>query len=246
MFVILFMFLSGVNFPLIYFLLFNGKVKQLFSDSEVKFYFMTIIVASVVIGVGVSLTSDLPVLSSFRTALFHVVAILTTTGFSTTNFTLWHPAFVMMLGLLMYFGACSGSTSGSMKSIRIVLLFKLLRNEFHRILHPNAIKPVKINNRSISSSISQSIMAFTVFYIIVVFTGWLVFIILGMSMSDAYAATVSLIGNIGVATNGLGDTLSWNMLSPMAKLFASAVMLIGRLEIFPILLLFSRGFWNKN
>lgn len=246
MFVILFMFLSGVNFPLIYFLLFNGKVKQLFSDSEFKFYFMTIIVASVVIGIGVSLTSGLPVFASLRTALFHVVAIVTTTGFSTTNFTLWHPAFVMILGLLMYFGACSGSTSGSMKSIRIVLLFKLLRNEFHRILHPNAIKPVKINNHSISSSISQSIMAFTVFYIIMVFVGWLVFIILGLSMSDAYAATVSLIGNIGVATNGLGDTLSWNMLSPVAKLFASAVMLVGRLEIFPILLLFSREFWNKN
>ena len=89
-------------------------------------------------------------------------------------------------------------------------------------------------------------MAFTIFYVLIIFAGWLVFIVLGMSMSDAYAATVSLIGNIGVATNGLGDTISWNTLTSVAKIFGSLIMLVGRLEIFPVLLLLSKDFWNKK
>lgn len=244
--VILFMFMSGINFTLLYFLLFKGKVKDLFRDTEFKFYFLATVSVSLLLTVGIACTSHEPFFDSLRESLFHVTAIITTTGFATTNFTQWHPAFVMVLGLLMYVGSCAGSTSGSMKSIRIVLLFKLLRNEFYRILHPNAIKPVKINNKTISSSISQSIMAFTIFYVLIIFAGWLVFIVLGMSMSDAYAATVSLIGNIGVATNGLGDTISWNTLTSVAKIFGSLIMLVGRLEIFPVLLLLSKDFWNKK
>lgn len=244
--VIFFMFLSGINFTLLYFLLFKGKFKSIFCDTEFKFYIFTTVIVSLVLAVGIACSTHEPFFDSLRSALFHVTAIITTTGFSTTNFTQWHPAFVMVLGLLMYVGACAGSTSGSMKSIRIVLLFKVLRNEFYRILHPNAVKPVKINNKTISSSISQSIMAFTIFYVLIIFIGWLVFIILGMSISNAYAATVSLIGNIGVATNGLGDTVSWSTLTPLAKLFSSLVMLVGRLEIFPVLLLLSKDFWNQK
>ena len=140
---VLFMFIGGVSLSLQYLFIFKGRVKELFRDTEFRTYLMFVLFFTAIISVGLFLTTTMTAEWSFRTALFQVVSIQTTTGFATVDYTLWSPLLWLMLCGLMFVGACSGSTSGAMKCVRVATLFKVMWNEFKRIVHPNAVLPVR-------------------------------------------------------------------------------------------------------
>lgn len=242
----LFMFLSGINFSLLFFLLFKGKIKKMFLDTEFNWYLLTTFLMVALVGLGILIGTKESVEESFRHSIFQVVSAITSTGFITTNYTIWPSAIWMLLGFCMYMGGCAGSTTGAMKSIRTVILFKSLRNEFHRIIHPNAVLPIRINNKVIPQSTRQTVLAFTIFYIGLIMISWILFMIMGINFTDAYGASISFIGNTGITIGSLGAETTWSDMSNSCKWFGSLLMLIGRLEIFSVLIILTPSFWKHR
>ena len=158
----------------------------------------------------------------------------------------WVPVLWTLMCIIMLFGACAGSTSGGIKCIRIAIMSRVSRNEFKRIIHPNAVLPVRINRQVISSTTKSAILAFTFLYIAIVFIGWLLLMILGVGFEEAYSVVISSLGNVGPGIGKCGPSYSWSGLPDMAKWISALLMLIGRLELFTVLLLFTPGFWKNT
>lgn len=243
---ILFMFLSGINFTLLFFLLFKGRVHKLLKDTEFRWYTGIVLSFTLVIAAVLAVQRGGDLEGSFREALFQVVSVQTTTGFMSADYTLWPPVLWFLISLLMYAGACAGSTSGAFKCIRIAMLFKLVRNEFLRIVHPNAVIPLRISGQVIHSRTKITLLAFFALYVGVVIGGWGIMVALGLDMTDAYGVVVTSVSNVGPALGSYGPAYSWAHMPDAAKWFSSFLMLIGRLELFSVLLLFTPGFWKKQ
>lgn len=243
---ILFMFLSGINFTLLFLTFFKGKVKKLFADTEFHWYIGLACAFTLLITLGLVIVRGGQVEESFREALFQVVSVQTTTGFVSADYMLWPPVLWFLLSIVMYFGACAGSTSGAIKCVRIAMLLKVARNEFLRIVHPNAIIPLRISGHVIHSKAKITLLAFFVLYALVIFVGWMVLMALGLDFMDAYGVVVSSVSNIGPALGSCSGIHSWAHLPDAAKWVSALLMLIGRLELFSVLLLFTPGFWRKR
>ena len=183
---------------------------------------------------------------SFRKALFQVSSLHTTTGFASADYMTWVPFLWALMGIVMFFGGCAGSTAGAMKSIRMVILAKTARNEFKHIIHPNAVLPVRINRQVVSSPIRSTVLAFTFIYISLIVIGWLFMMALGVGFSESFGVVISSIGNVGPGLGLCGPAYSWDSLPDIGKWFLSFLMLVGRLELFTVLLLFTPGFWKKR
>lgn len=243
---ILFMFLSGINLSLLYLFIFKARVKVLLRDTEFRTYSFIAISFTAVIAAGLFLTTSMGAEQSLRVALFEVVATQTTTGYAMSNYVLWTPVLWLMLCALMFFGACSGSTSGAMKCVRVSILFKLMVNEFKRIVHPNAVIPVRITGKIVPSSVQSAILAYTVIYIFVLITGLFVNMAFGLDFLNAFGLSVSSVGNVGPALGNFGPMDSLASLPDVLKWFSAFQMLIGRLEFFAVLLLFTPVFWRRQ
>lgn len=241
-----FMFVSGVNLSLLYLAIFKVRPMTLLSDTEFKTYFMIAAIFSVVIGVGLFFTSDLGVEGSLRASLFQVVSLQTTTGFATVNYAVWMPLLWLLLCALMFIGACSGSTSGAMKCARISILYKVMWNEFKRIVHPNAVIPVRMTGRIIPSAIQSAILAYTVIYIFMLLAGLFVNMAFGVDFLDAFSLSVASVGNVGPALGNYGPMDSFATLPSVVKWFSAFQMLVGRLEFFAVLLLLTPVFWKNR
>ena len=244
--ILIFMFIGGTNFSLLYLTIFKGKIKELISDSEFKCYAGIVIGASLVITTGLILTGTSDAEIAIREALFQVVATVTTTGFCTTDYMGWHPLLWLIISGLMYFGACSGSTTGGMKCVRVTILSKVMTNDFKRIVHPNAIIPVRMSKKIISSPVQSAILAYTVLYLGVVMAGVLVNVAFGLEFMEAYGLSVSCTSNIGPALGSYGPAYSMNALPETLKWFCSFQMLVGRLEFFAVLLMLTPMFWKRQ
>lgn len=146
----------------------------------------------------------------------------------------------------MYMGACAGSTSGGMKAIRLAILIKTMRNEFHRILHPNAVIPVRINGKVIPQSTRQSVLTFSIFFLALVFFGWFFYLAIGVDITDAYGTSLSCLSNIGLTIGDHGCNIPWDDMPTLGKWFSTFLMVIGRLEIFAVLLLLTPSFWKHR
>ena len=242
----LFMFLGGINLSLLYLLIFKFSVKEMYRDSEFRTYFSIVTVFTVAITAGLICTSDMPLADSFRTALFQVVSVQTTTGFATVNYVEWMPLLWLMLCALMFFGACSGSTSGAMKCMRISILVKVMFNEFKRIVHPNAVIPVRMAGKIVPTGVQSAILAYTVIYIFVLLVGLFVNMGFGLDFLDSFGLSVASVGNVGPALGHYGPMDSLAVLPAGVKWFCSFQMLVGRLEFFAVLLLFTPIFWKKR
>ncbi|MDR3119150.1 MAG: TrkH family potassium uptake protein [Mediterranea sp.] len=241
----IFMTVSGVNFTLL--LLFvNRKFKKFFANTELKWYLTSVGIFTLIIATELYHTTPMGMEEAFRKSFFQVASLHTSTGFSTTDYMAWEPALWSMLFFLMFVGACSGSTSGGLKSIRIVILAKVARNEFKQLIHPNAILPVRINRQVISQSLLNSTLAFIFVYIIIIIMASLIMMALGIGFIDSIGTVVSGIGNMGLGLGTTGPGHSWNSLPDPAKWLTAFLMLVGRLELFTVLILFSRGFWKKS
>lgn len=241
-----FMFLSGINYGLLFFVMFKGKIGKLIEDTEFKWYLFLTLIFALIVGISLYISTPYDGKTSFRYAIFHITSTITTTGFTTTDYTMWPPFIWMIIGLCMYFGACAGSTSGGMKSIRLVILIKSMRNEFNRILHPNAVLPVRINGKVVSTSTKQSVLTFSIFFLLLVFVGWFFYLAIGIDIADAYGTSLSCLANIGVKIGSNGCNIPWADMPAIGKWFSAFLMLVGRLEIFAVLLLFNPSFWKHR
>ena len=244
--VTLFMFLGGVSLSLQYLLLFKGRLHELFRDTEFRTYLGIVLGFTAMITVGLLLTSDTGFEESFRTSIFQVVAIQTTTGFSTANYVMWMPLLWLLLCALMFFGACSGSTTGGMKCMRISILFKVMMNEFKRIVHPNAVIPVRMAGKIVPTGVQSAILAYTVIYIFVLIVGLFVNMGFGLDFLDAFGLSVTSVGNVGPGLGHYGPMDSFASLPSPLKWFSAFQMLVGRLEFFAVLLLFTPIFWKRR
>jgi trk system potassium uptake protein TrkH len=241
-----FMYLSGINYGLLFFVAFRGQVRKLIEDSQFKWYTFMLLIFTVIVAIGLFISTSYNAPSSLRNALFHVTSIITTTGFTSTDYTMWPPFLWMILGLCFYFGACAGSTTGGMKSIRIAILSKSMRNEFNRILHPNAVLPVRINGKVIPPSTRQSVLTFSIFFFALVFVGWFFYLAIGIDIAEAYGISLSCLSNIGLTIGYHGCNIPWSDMPCIGKWFSTFLMLMGRLEVFSVLLILTPAFWKHR
>ena len=243
----LFTFLSGINFTLLYAAVIKQKIRDLLDNSEFKFYIFLVSVFTAFIMIELMTTRNYDLEHAFRSALFQVVSFITTTGLFNDNAALWPHVTWVVLALCMFFGACSGSTSGGIKCIRGVMMFRIVKNEFRQILHPNAVLPMKIDGVNVPYQKRVTLFAFMVSYLLICLLISFTMIAMGIDNTNAFTITLSCVGNVGPTLGvEIGPTMSWSQLPDIAKWFCSLMMLIGRLEIFSVLVLFTPAFWKEN
>ncbi len=245
--IIIFMFLAGTNFTLLYFG-FKLKFNKFWENDEFKWYIGAVLMLCAVIAPVVYLfySGNGSFEESFRGVLFQVVSIITTTGYATTDFTTWGTFITFIFFLLLFSGASAGSTSGGIKIVRIVLLAKNGFLEFKRRLHPNAVIPVHLNKQSVSSKIIYNLLAFAFFYLFIFVVGCIVMTFLGVDFMEAFSAVATSLGNVGPGVGSIGPSGNFYHLPDAAKWFLSFLMLLGRLELFTIAILFTPYFWKRN
>lgn len=239
-----FMFLFGVNFTLHYALL-KGNIKSILRDEELRFYFGIVIVSIALIALNTYGTVFKSVGEAIRYSSFQVSSVITTTGFATTDFTLWPVFSQCILVLLMLIGASAGSTGGGMKCIRILMLFKIIKREIIRIIHPRSVQTVKTNGRVVDEELLSGVMAFFFIYVAVFVMSIIVVSLDNKDMVTTATSVISCIGNIGPGLGIVGPAGNYAGFSVVSKAVLSLCMIIGRLEIYPILLLFVPNFWKR-
>lgn len=255
--IIFFMFLAGSNFVLSYFA-FKGKVQKIIHDEEFKLYFKFVAVFTIIAALVIYFQADLskssihhPMVwgegeSVFRHALFQVLTVITTTGFISADYTLWTPFLTVFFFGLMFLGGSAGSTAGGVKVVRHLILIKNGFLEFKRTLHPNAIIPVRYNNKAINRFIVFNVLAFFMLYMLSFIIGALVFSMFNIDFMSAIGLSASSLGNIGPALGSFGPVNNYAALPPLAQWWSSFLMLIGRLELFTVLILFTPFFWRNR
>lgn len=240
--VIMFMFLGGVSFVLIY----RGSVGQfrkVWSDINFRAYTITVIAAAILIMCVLALGGERDLETLLVDPLFQVVSTITSTGYTVDSLSSWNEVLIPVLIVLMLMGACAGSTSGGVKIDRVIFMAKNGINEFKKVVHPNRYYPLTVNGVVKPPELVLKVAGFFVLYVLILVVGGIVVAAIGMPLGDAYFATVSCLGNTGL---GLGSTASSYVAVPdLGKCVLSFLMLVGRLEIFTVIILFSRNFWRR-
>ena len=246
--IIFFMFLSGVNFALTYWGL-KGKLDKVYKNQEFRFYFvMTLFITAIcTVVLMVNSSLDWGFEETFRKSLFQVIAFITTTGFVTADLTNIQGASVLkvIFFFLLFMGGSAGSTAGGIKIVRHLVIFKNSWLEFKRLLHPSGIIPVRYNGNSVHGRITFNVMAFIIIYLIIFGFGSIVMSMTGLDFETSIGAAATSLGNVGPSIGGVCPTCNFSGISAFGKLFLSLLMLIGRLEIFTVLILFTPFFWKR-
>lgn len=251
----LFMFLGGTNFVLSYYA-FKGKLLNVIRDHEFRFYFFLVCGVSLVAGLIILFRADVamsayhPMVfgeteSAFRHALFQVISVITTTGYVSADFSNWTPFLTIVFFGLMFLGGSAGSTSGGVKVVRHLLMIKNGILEFKRALHPNAIIPVRYNGRTIQEPIIYNILGFFIIYMLMFIIGSLVLGLLGLDFESAVSGAASSLGNVGPGLGVLNPLATFDVLPALGKWWCAFLMLLGRLELFTVLILFTPYFWKR-
>ena len=244
---ILFEFLAGINFTLLYVSVFKARYKELFKNSEFRLYISIVVLATVSLVTILFTQMGYDLEKAFRTGLFQVVSFMTTTGVFSDDVALWPHITWIILGALMFVGACAGSTSGGFKCIRGVMTLKTLRNNFRQILHPNAVLPVKINGSSVPQARIVALFAFFTLFMCMILVTAAIMIISGIDTINSIVIALSCVSNIGpTLSNDIGANITWSGMPDYIKWILSLFMLMGRLEIMTVLVLFTPGFWRDN
>ncbi len=240
-----FMLFAGTNFTLIYFAL-RGKFINIFRNDEYKWYILSVVGLIIILTPIVYFHSDFKsIWETLRAVSFQVISIITTTGYSTSDFTNWGPLATFVFFLLLFSGASAGSTSGGIKIVRIVLLMKNGFLEFKRRLHPNAIISVYLNKEPVSNTIIYNLLAFIFLYLFIFTIGSLVMTSLEVPFIEAISSVATSLGNVGPGIGNLGPSYSFNELPSAGKWVLSFLMLAGRLELFTVILIFTPYFWKR-
>lgn len=239
----IFMILFGINFNLIYFIII-GKVKEVLKSEELRYYFFIIIGATILITINI-LPMYESILSALRYSSFTVGSIITTTGFVTADYGKWPMFSQMIIIILMFVGACSGSTGGGMKVSRIVIYLKNAKKELKHLLHPHSIQTIEFEKQSIDDHVIANIHSYLVLYLVIFALSLVTLTIYNLDFKSAFSAVATCLNNVGPGFDVVGPVSNFSSLSDISKLVLSFDMLAGRLEIFPILLLFASSQWRK-
>ncbi len=254
-----FMFLAGVNFAL-HFRMLRGKAITVFRDTEFRVYVGITAVATLLMTFGIwaptlrflpafetagPFEGHASILEALRYGAFQAVAIVTTTGFGTTDYEIWPPLAIGVVFLCFYIGGMAGSTGGGVKVIRHVLMFKNSFKEIKQLIHPQAVIPIRMGDRVVSNDVMRNVLSFIVLYFGLIGIGTMAMAFLGLDILTAYGATLSSVGNIGPAFGTLGPTENYAHLPAVAKWVLSFLMMAGRLEIFTAIIIFVPAFWRR-
>jgi trk system potassium uptake protein len=242
--VIVFMILGATNFGLLFYTL-SGKFREVRKDQEMKLYFGILIIAGVISGLILYFNSYYDLETSFRYAFFHIASILTTTGYAVDNYAIWPVPIVVLLFLAMFSGGSSGSTTGGLKVVRILIAFKLIILEFKKLVAPNAVIPVRLNGQVLQEGVARNALVFILLYI----GSYIIMTIMvagaGSDFTTSASAVAACIGSIGPGLGEVGPVGNYSMIPDFSKWVLSFAMLIGRLELFSVLLLFVPAFWKN-
>jgi len=242
--IIFFMILAGTNFTLHYLIL-VGRIKDVFKNEEYRKYLVLILGATVGITALMALSYNGPFEEAFRNTFFQVVSIITTTGYVTSDYLVWPMDLWFIIFILMFAGGMAGSTGGGMKILRHILLFKNSSKELRRAIHPKAIIPVRLNREAVPQEIIFKVMAFFVVYMTIFALGAVVMSFLGLDFDSAIGASIATLGNIGPGLGAVGPVENYSAIPNSGLWFLSLLMLMGRLELFTILIFLSSAFWRK-
>lgn len=239
-----FMLLFGVSFNM-YYLLLLKKWRPVLASNELRVYLGIALVAFTIITIDIyPLYGNLA--DSVRLSAFQVSSLVTTTGYATADFNLWPQVSKAVLFMMMFVGGCMGSTSGGFKISRIVILAQVARNEVRRSLNPRAVNTVKLNGRALDANAEKGVLAYLVLYLAVIFTTFLLISFEPFGFETNFSAAVSCVNNIGPGFDVIGPAASYSVYSGFSKIVLSVSMLMGRLEIYPMMLLLNPKIWAKR
>ncbi|WP_304509567.1 TrkH family potassium uptake protein [Anaerotignum sp.] len=240
----IFMFLFSVNFNL-YYLLFIKDVKNIFKNEELRYYFFIILGA---IGmITINILSLYPTFeSAFRHAAFQVLAIISTTGFATANFDVWPELSKTVLVILMIIGACGGSTGGGIKVSRLIILLKMAGREIRRIVHPRSVNIIKLDGHKVDEEVVHGVAGFIIVYLFLILGSFLLISINNYDFTTSLSSVLTCLGNVGPGLAKVGPIENYSFYSDFSKLVLCFDMLLGRLEIFPIIMIFSPSVWKRS
>jgi len=240
----IFILLFSLNFAL-YFLMLTRRFKEALSSDELRFFLIVVAGATVLVTINI-----FPIYSSLweslRYAFFQVCSIISTTGFATADFMLWPTFSQAIMILLMFCGACAGSTGGGMKCSRILLLFRAIRREIHRVCNPRRVEVIKLDGKVVEEKTIHSILVFVGCYVTIVLAGMFVVALDNYSFATSFSAALTCVSNVGPGLDLVGPSGNFAALSDLSKIVLSLCMIVGRLEILPVLVLFSRTAWKKG
>lgn len=243
--IIFFMFLAGVNYTVIYWSL-QGKLKRVWASDEFKVYVTFIFILGLAISVSILYHTSLSFEESIRTGFFQVISLVTTTGYVSADYTAWGPGTTMIFFGLLFVGASAGSTSGGIKLVRHWVFLKNTLLEFRRLIHPRAVLPIKMNGQVVNNKILSHILVFLLLYLALFILGTFVVSIMGLDFETATSSVATALGNVGPGLGKVGPTDNFAWLPNNVKITLSFLMLLGRLELFTILILFTPYFWKSN
>lgn len=243
---IVFMFLAGVNYTVLY-LSWKRRWADVWQSDELKAYIGLVVFLTIVCTTGVYFSENSNDFEqSFRDSLFQVVSLITTTGFVSADYTSWSTSLTLIFFVLLFLGACAGSTSGGIKLIRHLVFVKNSYLEFKRIVHPSAIVPLRLNTEVVPGKVITHVFNFLLLYLLIFVVGSITLAMMGLDFMTAIGAMATSLGNVGPGIGGVGPVDNFAWLSPQVKVFLSFVMIIGRLEIYTVLVLFTPYFWRLN
>jgi trk system potassium uptake protein TrkH len=242
--IMIFMFLAGTNF-IIYYCLVKGHFTKIKQNNEFRFYFWTVTFIGFVITAILFFKMNKPLEESFREAFFQVISIITCTGFATADYLNWTSIGIVIIFLSMFLGGCAGSTAGGIKMVRHLIVLKKLKSTFNQLLHPQAIIPSRLNGKSLSSETANSTVLFILLYLLVFVAGSLLMMIIGLDAESAGSAVATCMAGIGPGIGIVGPCSTFAAIPAVGKLLLCFLMIIGRLEIYTVLVLFSRQFWKS-
>ncbi|MFQ5486080.1 MAG: TrkH family potassium uptake protein [Desulfobacterales bacterium] len=239
-----FMILAGTNFALHYRVL-KGRFREYMRNSEFRFYCGVIVTAALVMFLDLFFFQNSSGGESARKSVFQVVSLLTTTGFHSADYETWSTTSQLLLVMLMFFGGCAGSTGGGIKIVRIYVMIKYGISQFKKLLHPNAVIPIRLNNRTVPPEAVMEVLGFLLLYLSVFAVASFVMSLLGLDLVTAVSTVISTLGNIGPGIGNIGPTENYAQIPSVGKWILSFLMLTGRLEVYTVLIVFNRYFWAK-
>ncbi len=240
--VTIFMFLSGANFALHYFFI-KGDYKRVFANEEFRIYSFIILIATFIISI-VLFKNGRSIEAAFREALFQVVSIITATGFASADYLLWPTYAWVIIFSLMFIGACVGSTGGGIKIVRHLIVYKHVKSYFNKLFHPNSVNIIRYNESVISSQLMRSIFAFYFLYLLIFIFGSFLMTTLGLDLESAMGSVITTLGGIGPGIGTVGPASNFAAVPAAGKIALTFFMIIGRLEIYSFLIIFTPVFWK--
>lgn len=242
--IMVFMVLAGTNFAVLYYL-FVGNFRKIKENEEIVFYLLVIVAIGTIVSSILLFSMHLPIEKAFRDGFFQVISIITCTGFSSADYMQWPQYAWFIIFIAMFIGGSTGSTAGGIKIVRHLVLFRNVSRTFHQMIWPNAIIPVKLNKSTINNATNNTIMSYIIAYLMVFGAGSLLLLLLGVRPEEAVSSVATCMAGIGPGLGRVGPVGNFAHLSDIVKIILAFLMIVGRLEIFTVLVIFTRNFWRN-